>query len=502
MQIKESDPELGPVCGNPPAWSEVWGLVFISDKANTDVGHRNVQISAMPSRGFVPPKGASITSTVFAGAFSWILTVVNAHILTTRLLSLECEYHHPAQKVSSDMFSGGGCTKDKDGNLTLIRDQDFKNVTVKSLLNNQQSKLPVGLVIGKPGVSHPCPTLLTTFAGSKNKELKRKLPHRYNVMAYFQVTDVWYERVGEKTGVKVRFEKLELSEKSWWAALGSPNPPSLEERDFDTKPESIQCLSCHRKSPRIYNEGWMCLEPTCTDFWYINQSRPDALTFHPDFLNTRSRPARTIRPHHSLIPNLLGTISEDDPEVSSMRIAWKAIVCPLCSKCVPRMFWRGWKCTDDGITGPQHQCPFQKLFNMPPVSIRSVVDDFDLGPIQRALYFNPKMAIPEIDDESLFPYRKLTYRIRGVGSITHFVANRAINSQYGGPNDMFRTLQTGDLGLRRYRLQQSVGKHIRLRAFTRELTAHTVAGTLTAHFAVNFVSTQPEMCSLQQNNSE
>ncbi|KAJ5833593.1 hypothetical protein N7474_001904 [Penicillium riverlandense] len=419
LRIKKPSLELGPVSGNPPAWSEKR-----PDLCDAIPWFRATQGGLYHLNGFC--WGFLVDSDSGERAY------IDEEIIITRV--------------------GGGCTKDKDGNLTLIRDQDFTNVTVKSLLNNQQFRNPVGVVIG-----------------SRNKELKRKLPHRYNVMAYFKVTDVWYERVGEKTGVKVRFEKLDLSEKSWWAARGSPNPKPLGERDFDTKPESVQCPSCHLKSPRIYNEGWMCLKPTCTDFWCINQNRPDALTFHPDFLNTRSRSERTMQPHHSLVPNLLGTISEDDPEVSSMRIAWKAIVCPLCSKCIPRMFWRGWKCTDDTIASPQHHCSFQKLFTMPPVSIRSVVDDFDLGPIQRALYFNPKRAIPEIDDESLFPYRKLTYRIRGVGSITHFVANRAINSQYGGPNDMFTALQCGDLGLRRYRLQQSV-----------------VAGTLTAHFAVNF----------------
>lgn len=98
--------------------------------------------------------------------------------------------------------------------------------------------------------------------------------------------------------------------------------------------------------------------------------------------------------------------------------------------------------------------------NIQPVSLRSVIDDFELGPIKRTLFFDPKFTIPEIDDLSLHPYRKLTYRIKGVGTVTHFVSNKAINSRANGPNDLFQQLQISDLGLRRYPLQQSVGKSL------------------------------------------
>lgn len=103
-------------------------------------------------------------------------------------------------------------------------------------------------------------------------------------------------------------------------------------------------------------------------------------------------------------------------------------------------------------------CTFEKMLTVQPVSLRSVIDDFGLGPLKRAYHFDGRFAIPDIDDKTLFPYRKLTYRIPGVGSITHFVANRIINSRPDGPNDLFRQLQVADLGLRRYLLQHSVGK--------------------------------------------
>lgn len=279
-------------------------------------------------------------------------------------------------------------------------------------------------------------------------------------MAYFRVTDIWFERIGGKAGGKVRFEKIDLENKSWWAEKDSLPPSPIEQR-VEIKPEKVQCLECSQSSTRIYNEVWMCLQPSCRSFWTIDGSTPPTcLTFHPDFLNHRAAPDPSLQPHYSLVPNLLATINEHEGDASLSRIAWRGIVCPQCSKCISRRFWRGWRCTDDAITGSgQHcnACSFEKTVKIKPVSLRSVIDEFELSPIKRTVFFDPKFMTPEIDDSSLHPYRKLTYRLPGVGSVTHFVSNMAINSRANGPNDLFQQLQASDLGLRRYPLQQSVG---------------------------------------------
>lgn len=282
-------------------------------------------------------------------------------------------------------------------------------------------------------------------------------------MAYFRVSDVWYEKVGRRSGAKVRFEKLDLGCLSWWAAQGSSPPLPLSKRQCWNSPETAQCPSCLQMSPRIYSEGWMCLQPACKNFWTMEGTTPGELTFNTGFLNYRTAPDPFMLPQYSLVPNLLSTINEAERDVSTLRIAWKGIVCPECNKCISRRFWRGWKCTDDiaCASGTQNEyCTFQKMMDMHPASLRSIVDDFELGPIKRALYFDSKFARPEVDDRSLYPFRKLTYRIKGVGAITHFVSNKAVNSRENGPNDLFKQLQSTDLGLRRYPLQQSVGKWI------------------------------------------
>jgi hypothetical protein len=313
-------------------------------------------------------------------------------------------------------------------------------------------------------------------------------------MDYFRVTDVWYEGIGGKVGAKVRFEKLNLSTKSWWAAKGSAAPVPYHQRP-EIQAEINDCAACHTASPRIYNEGWMCLQPTCDSFWKIHGFQPPVdLTFHPNFIEARTPRAPEVVPHHDLVPNLLATLEEDGEGVSYSRIAWKGIVCPRCQKCISRKYWHGWKCTDE--LSPisekgEKSCTFKKMLTVQPVSLRYVIDDFGLGPNKRACHFDPRFAVPDIDDETLFPYRKLTYRIPDVGSITHVVANRIINSSPGGPNDLFRQVQVADFGLRRYPLQQSVGKRVNVLSKTILILLtdkSTVAGTLTAHFAVNYVS--------------
>lgn len=343
-----------------------------------------------------------------------------------------------------------------------MRDQGSEDSAISSIMNSLDSKVPIGLIIGElcilAGRGH-CPN---SSLGDRNALLGRRLPHRYNVMDYFRITNIWYENIGGKSGAKVRFEKLDLSKKSWWAAKSSPDPVPFHQRP-EIQLEVKSCEGCHLSSPHIYNEGWMCLQPSCSGFWKIDGIEPPVdLTFHSNFLQSRNPPAPEIIPHHDLVPNLLPTLEEEGGGVSYARIAWKGIVCPKCRKCISRKHWCGWKCTDVLImstsVGARTSCTFEKMLPMQPVSLRSVIDDFGLGPNRRACHFDPRYAIPEIDDQTILPYRKLTYKIPGVGCITHFVSTRTINSRSNGPNDLFRQLQVADFGLRRYPLQQSVGK--------------------------------------------
>lgn len=281
--------------------------------------------------------------------------------------------------------------------------------------------------------------------GDRAEGLLRKLPHRYNVMGWFRVTDIWYESVTGKKGLKVRLEKMDLTEKSWWSVKGSPNPPPLDQRDFDTKPESHKCTKCSQTSFRVYDEGWMCLNAKCARFWTIHGAAPTKFTFHSTFLSYRTRPDPEMVPQSDLVPDFSTTLNDVYSAGSTARDAWRGIVCPQCSQCVAREYWEGWKCT---------HCNFEHMMNMPVLTL----DQAGQPNPKRRTRPIPSFMSPQFDDPSAAPYQKRIYTLPGVGWITHFVANDAINSQPGGPDEMFRNLQATRLGLKRYPLSAAVGE--------------------------------------------
>lgn len=48
----------------------------------------------------------------------------------------------------SNRTSGGGCTKDADGNLVLLKDQD-ESCFITRIINSKEHNVPIGIIIGK-----------------------------------------------------------------------------------------------------------------------------------------------------------------------------------------------------------------------------------------------------------------------------------------------------------------------------------------------------------------
>lgn len=309
---------------------------------------------------------------------------------------------------------------------------------------SQGLNIPIGVIIGRChnlGLLEPVLTCL----GDRSDALRRNLPHRYNVMDWFRVTDIWTEKVTGKTGYKVRLEKIDLVQQSWWSAKGSPSPPRPEERDFETKPEKDTCSKCSKPSLRVYDEGWMCLNDRCTQFWLIDGAAPTDLTFHATFLSYRNAANPKIAPVYELAPHYSNVVSEIEAEGSTIREAWRGIICPSCAQCLPRVYWEGWKCT---------YCNFKMTMQMVPIALDQAIKP----EIRRRIRSIHDLMSPQVDYHSVAPYITHTYTLPGVGSITHFVANEAITNKPNGPNDMFRKLQSASLGLKRYPLSQTIGE--------------------------------------------
>lgn len=72
-------------------------------------------------------------------------TYIDEEIIITRM-QVSCAQNNSVTLLIS--ISGGCCTKDSGGNLTLEKNQDSDNALVQSIMASQNSKLAVGLVIG------------------------------------------------------------------------------------------------------------------------------------------------------------------------------------------------------------------------------------------------------------------------------------------------------------------------------------------------------------------
>jgi hypothetical protein len=47
---------------------------------------------------------------------------------------------------------------------------------------------------------------------------------------------------------------------------------------------TIACKVCSEKTPVVYSQGWLCLNPSCSSFWSLGGREPDQLDYDTAFL--------------------------------------------------------------------------------------------------------------------------------------------------------------------------------------------------------------------------
>ncbi|TGZ78296.1 hypothetical protein EX30DRAFT_162605 [Ascodesmis nigricans] len=226
---------------------------------------------------------------------------------------------------------GGKSAEVDDSNERALIDDQFKDDNpVRCMLNNWQYKQPIVMIMGSK-----CPTSPT------------KMPHRYQVLDWFMITHAWTEPdpFSGHVRFKYRFEKVGLQESSWWAPQGMPG--KNEEYLPAVAIEERECATCNKKSPRIYEEGFLCIHSTCQQFWKLDgQSAAHNLHYTQQFLRARHPvPPNYVVPS-PLAPSIDGLLLDRNAELGNAhRDFWKGIVCPACGNCCARTSWKGWVCT-------------------------------------------------------------------------------------------------------------------------------------------------------------
>lgn len=339
---------------------------------------------------------------------------------------------HPRDYIDSNVVisrAGGGQMKDKDtGELRMGRDQ-VEDSVAQNLRNCKNHYNPVVII-----------------AGVDNPHFPSQSPHQYCVMDYFKPTHIWFEKDGKSKIVRYRFEKLNAKKQSWWRPEDSDE---LVELDSLSPPNKQTCHSCGRPSTQIYLNGWMCLQPSCRNFWKIrnrkqyNEPEQESLIYDPRFLKQK-----TLWPNddheYSLTSNKVELSGHAIPGEDTSQAFWLGSVCPDCGRCNSRLSWMGWQCGNPA-------CSFRKApphTLIPALSLRE-----PLWPVTSSYTLSRDIQSPLISVRVTFThgYRINRYSIPGInGFITHMIANKTVLEEAGGPDSMFEELQQTDIGLRRH----------------------------------------------------
>lgn len=277
------------------------------------------------------------------------------------------------------------------------------------------------------------------------------MPHRFNVMGLFHVTDAWAERVNGVTVCRVRYEMIDLKAPSWWGVKGSPLPP--RKPDYRTKVPAQTCSACGTTSKQRYAVGWMCANEACTSFSHINGEALNKVpAYNPVFLAERTKWPAKILPPMPFKPAPPAGLS--NPEMSTSHSAWKGMVCQICGRCNSRTHWDEWKCETDGCT---YEIPIHHTIH----KASALAPQHAFEAEGHAISFN-KWESPVVCKEDFIGYwRKETYELSPGNFISHYHANLVINRQPGGADEMLEALQGARMGMMRHPLEHSPGNFLR-----------------------------------------
>ncbi|KAM0705695.1 hypothetical protein Q7P35_007055 [Cladosporium inversicolor] len=329
---------------------------------------------------------------------------------------------------------GGHMESDMEtGLVSQKKDHDIEGKQPQSVLNNIVHKNPIVII-----------------CGDKNAGAITKMPHRYCALGWFKPTHVWAEKTSTKrktvTTVRYRFERLDRSKPSWYHPVSSE---AAEPADTVALPVKT-CAECSQYCPQVYLIDWVCTNPKCIAFWQMTNGQPAPygdLDYHPGFLLQRTTWERESPPFN-LNPGVpqIGQHFGDNLSL----VNTKGIVCPDCGRCNSRYMFTHWRCDTPGCRWklqPKHKIVMPSNLSHTP---------WDMASDGPSLIKSTTAPAVRTQVKYHSNYKVIKYTIQGIaGAVIVAKANKHVVSEPGGADDMFREMQTVDVGLERRMMRKT-----------------------------------------------
>ncbi|KAF9227346.1 hypothetical protein BS17DRAFT_775348 [Gyrodon lividus] len=279
--------------------------------------------------------------------------VVKGYLLGAYAASRDLFYHGGKLIISH----GGGKSEStlesriRPRRHQAAQDQEASDKSVRALLKTYKECRPLVLLADDKYALFPY-----DLAASK---------YTYVVLGMYWISRAWAECQPTSDGLKriVRwkfaFQWCEGQADPWWMTqkkmklqssdLGGPpttvcfplasveEPPRLSDPEQDP---SVQCGHCREKSPTVYMQGWMCLNPHCNVFWSINGKEPQELGYCEEFLKLVPQKFRNL-------PNIMPARAVQTPDRITTTYSFsKGWHCTNCGRLSCRFKWEHWECSN------------------------------------------------------------------------------------------------------------------------------------------------------------
>jgi hypothetical protein len=295
---------------------------------------------------------------------------------------------------------------------------------------------------------------LTYSQGQKYPLWQVKPPHEYNVLSWFFITHMWLEKDAVEDGDDVKFWKIRLERpndtiKPWWMPAGSKREVPVQRLKRSKAIEETECPTCGLVSPRIFKEQFICMRAECSACLSTQHDLDfDQLHYSSKVVNAS---LGLSPPAYNWFPDDGQPVLDEENSFGTGKRARLGIKCPRCGCLSRRVFWDRWTCENGS-------CDHVQIARPSPISAELVLQE-----TRRSLSARSKPFKSTSDMElhhcvhTIKNWEVHSFHLpdpanseRLIGKLSIFRANSNIHNEPSGPNEIWNSLQTGEInGLRR-----------------------------------------------------